>query len=101
MPILIDKTISPVEARETAKKAGRYVLIRNFILRMTGFPIELVESLAAPELAAVTDQGLVARQNAILQSQEVLSCSPGLSRILRRKIKRGIHLESIVIITET
>jgi Lantibiotic dehydratase, N terminus len=91
----MNKTIASIQTQETATKAGNYVLTRSVILRVTGFPIELVESLAAPELAEVADQCRVTRQNVILQLQRLLSSSPELSRSMRRKIKRCcMHLKS-------
>src|SRR6476661_5987759 len=91
----MNKTTASIQTQETATKAGNYVLTRSVILRVTGFPIELVESLAAPELAEVADQCRVTRQNVILQLQRLLSSSPELSRSMRRKIKRCcMHLKS-------
>lgn len=74
-------------ARETG---GRYLLTRSFILRTTGFPIELVQSLASPGLAAASDEASAAQNEA--ESRGLLNTPLNLSRSARRKLKRGLPL---------
>lgn len=83
----------PTAARETAIAPGQYVLSRSFILRSTGFPIELVNSFASPELALAADQCIATRQHVVSQSDALLSSSLCLSRSTRRKLKRCLHLD--------
>ena len=90
-----------VEASGSAG-TGKYTLSRSLILRMTGFPMELVESFAAPELALATDRCLAARQHAITQCEALLASPLTLSRSMRRKIKRCLDAgaENLIIAGE-
>src|SRR5580658_2828551 len=80
------------QVTETATEPGPYVLARNFILRLTGFPIELMESFAAPVLAEESDQCLEARQNALARCQPLL-LSGSVTRNLRRKLKGCLQFD--------
>jgi hypothetical protein len=92
--ITVIEQASPAEARETAIPPAQYVLSRSFILRLTGFPIELMNSFAAPELALAADQCLATRQHVVSQSEALMSSSLRLSRSTRRKLKRCLHPDS-------
>lgn len=81
------------EEQTTARETGAYELTGSFILRLTGFPIELIESFAAPGLALATDRCLDARQDSKAQCESLLSSSLNLSRSARRKIKRCLYSE--------
>jgi hypothetical protein len=84
---------SSAEVRETGIEPGRYILTRSFVLRLTGFPIELMESFAAPELALATDQCWAAHQDAVAKCEALLSSSHDMSRGTRRKLKRFLEMD--------
>lgn len=90
--VTVSEEASRAVAPETAKMCERYLLARNFVLRMTGFPVELIDSLAAPKLADLTDEALAARQRYVTGSHALLS-SPLISRSMRRELKRGLPLD--------
>src|SRR6478736_4385719 len=66
----------------------KYLLTRSFILRTTGFPVELIDSLASPELAAAADQALAARRSCAERCHTLLASSLDFSRNERRRLKR-------------
>jgi Lantibiotic dehydratase, N terminus len=72
--------------------APQYSASRSFVLRTTGFPVDLIERLASPELATAVDEALAAQQGFIAGLHSLESVD-GLSRSLRRKLKRGIPIE--------
>src|SRR5438874_5200249 len=91
--IIVSEEASPAVAPETTEVFGKYLLSRNFVLRITGFPVELIDSLVAPKLAHLTDEALAARQRCVTASHALLS-SPLISRSMRRKLKRGLPLDA-------
>src|SRR4051812_40264843 len=81
---------TPQAGSSAREMGGRYLLTRSFILRTTGFPIELVQSLASPGLAAASDEASAAQNEA--ESRRLLTTPLNLSRSARRKLKRGLPL---------
>src|SRR5205807_5605266 len=71
-----------------AMAGQKYLLTRSFILRTTGFPVELIDSLASPKLAAAADQALAARRSCAERCHTLLASSLGFSRNERRRLKR-------------
>jgi hypothetical protein len=76
-----------VEAESTISRD--YVLARNFVLRMTGFPVELIQNMASPALAAAADKVSLLRAQSLATAQTLLSSDAPISRGLRRRLKRG------------
>lgn len=91
--IPVIEQVSPAAVQETVVAPGQYVLTRSFILRLTGFPIELMQCFAAPELASATDECLAARRQIVVQSEKLLSSPMNLSRSTRRKLRRCLQLD--------
>ena len=67
-----------------------YSLSRTFVLRTTGFPIDWIERLASPRLAAAIDEARAVQEHSLAQSRAILESLDGISRSARRKLKRGI-----------
>ena len=78
-----------VEAQEKPQSQRRYALARNFVLRMTGFPAEIIQSMASQELAQAADESFVIGARTVAAAQALLSSDATLSRSLRRRLKRG------------
>lgn len=68
---------------------GTYRLLSKFILRMTGFPLELMNQLSSPVLAAAADEVRRAGEHTAGLANELLSPSRLTDRRLRRHIKKG------------
>jgi aryl carrier-like protein len=95
--VITEYRLGVEEEHTAALSAGiatdqKYRLTRNFVLRTTGFPIELIDGLGNSHLAAVTDQALAARQRCADEAQTLLSSPLPLSRSARRKIKQVLPL---------
>ncbi len=87
MDTLVDHPITPKYALDV--NSERYQLTKSFVLRMTGFPVETVDSLAVPELAALTDDVIAAQREALTKAQEILNSHLELGGKVRRTLKRG------------
>ncbi|MFI5105850.1 MAG: lantibiotic dehydratase, partial [Terriglobales bacterium] len=77
------------EVQERPQAQRKYVLARNFVLRMTGFPTEVIQSAASQELAQASDDSFVLGARTVAAAQALLSSDAILSRSLRRRLKRG------------
>ena len=88
-----------------ARAASKYVLTSSVVLRMTGFPVEAIKSLASPEVARLADKLIVAQARTLAEVRAILSSGAVLSRSLRRKLKQyivrnGTPLTAIIAPTE-
>lgn len=72
---------------------GKYVLTRHFILRLPGFPIELISSMASYDLAIMIDGVRKIKELCSSQAQALLSTARGLSRHDALRLKRCMPLE--------
>jgi hypothetical protein len=75
--------------QEESQPQRKYVLARSFVLRMTGFPLEVIHSAASQELSAAADEAFVLGARTLAAAQTLLSSDATLSRSLRRRLKRG------------
>ena len=75
--------------QEEPQTQRRYVLSRNFVLRMTGFPTEVIHSAASHELSAAADHSFIHSARTVAAAQTLLNSDATLSRSLRRRLKRG------------
>ena len=73
-----------------------YSLSRTFVLRTTGFPIDWIERVAPPRLAAAIDEARALQEHSFAQARAILESLDGISRSARRKLKRGIPVGNSV-----
>ncbi len=72
---------------QNSDSRGKYVLARNFVLRMTGFPVETILSGVSPDLCTAADlEPELAKQTAAA-ADALLSSTEALPRSLRRRVK--------------
>jgi hypothetical protein len=75
--------------------AGRYRLGSQFVLRMTGFPVEILRSLRSSGLAAAVDALLAASDSATTAAAALVSALPPRApKSLRRRIKARRWLDA-------
>ncbi|HTF66874.1 MAG TPA: lantibiotic dehydratase [Edaphobacter sp.] len=67
---------------------ARYGLTRSFILRMPGFPVELIESMASQDLASAADQAYALDRLVDNAVRSLLSSSKKLDKKTHRALKR-------------
>jgi hypothetical protein len=84
-----DTAIAQLEVEAESTIARDYVLARNFVLRMTGFPVELIRNMASPALSTAADHLSLLRAQSLATAQTLLSSDAPISRGLRRRLKRG------------
>jgi len=61
-----------------------------------GFPIDWMERLASPRLAAAIDEVRALEEHSLAQARAILESLDGISRSGRRKLKRGIPVGNSV-----
>ncbi len=87
--MLMETEAPPIAVQEKAQTQRRYALASNFVLRMTGFPTEVIHSAASQELSNAADESFVLNACTVAAAQTLLSSDATLSRSLRRRLKRG------------
>src|SRR5689334_5695855 len=87
--MLVETETPQSVAQEKSQTQRRYALANNFVLRMTGFPAEVIQSMASQELAQAADESFVMSARTVAAAQALLSSDATLSRSLRRRLKRG------------
>lgn len=87
--MLLETEMPQSVAQEKSQTQRKYALANNFVLRMTGFPTEVIQSMASQELAQAVDESFVMSARTVAAAQTLLSSNATLSRSLRRRLKRG------------
>jgi hypothetical protein len=87
--MMTETQVVQAEATEKPRSERKYALARNFVLRLTGFPAETIQSMASPELSAAVDESFALRRRRDAAAEAILSSEAPLSRNLRRRLKNG------------
>jgi hypothetical protein len=93
--MIFETAVAPLEIEEEPSVPRDYVLARNFVLRMTGFPVELIRNMASPALASAIDKASLLRMQSLATAQTLLSSDAPISRSLRRRLKRGKTVQNV------
>lgn len=87
--MLMETEAPQTAVEEKSQTQRKYALASNFVLRMTGFPTEVIHSAASQELSDAADQSFILGARTAAAAQTLLSSDAILSRSLRRRLKRG------------
>jgi hypothetical protein len=87
--MLVETEAPQTAVQEEPKAQRKYALARNFVLRMTGFPTEVIHDLASQELSYAADESFILSARITAAAQALLSSDAPLSRSLRRRLKHG------------
>jgi hypothetical protein len=87
--MLAETEVAQAEIQEESKAQRKYALARSFVLRMTGFPAEAIQTAVSHKLSQAADESFTLAARTAAAAQTLLSSDAPLSRGLRRRLKRG------------
>jgi hypothetical protein len=70
---MVEAELAHEATRQESEVRGEYTLTRGVVLRTTGFPIEIIQSLSSTRLAAVVDRSSASEQETAAAAKDLLA----------------------------